>query len=255
MPQIDLLGHGQLPPKPDEDYLRDQLADAVTALPERQKLVVALYGYERLSFREVAEVLGSTEQRIAEMWGIALRTVVAAIEATSPDDFPKQAILGPDGEPLAPRVTERTQLEASVTEISEELVQALAIEPDLVYELSPRKFEELVAELYRRRGFKVTLTSSTGDKGVDVYVVRHDELGSSLSVVQAKRYRPDRKIGVSLVRELKGTVATTNASAGVLLTTSFFTKGAKALAAEYEYTLALRDFYELQALLRLPPIL
>ena len=107
-----------------------------------------------------------------------------------------------------------------------------------MYELSPRKFEELVAELYRRRGFKVTLTSSTGGKGVDVYVVRHDELGSSLSVVQAKRYRPDRKIGVSLVRELKGTVATTNASAGVLLTTSFFTKGAKALAAEYEYTLA-----------------
>ena len=74
-------------------------------------------------------------------------------------------------------------------------------------------------------------------------------------VVQAKRYRADRKIGVSLVRELKGTVATTNASTGVLLTTSSFTKGAKALAAEYEYTLALCDFYELQTLLRLPRIL
>jgi hypothetical protein len=125
-----------------------RLADAIMALPERQKLVVALYGYERLSFRQVAEVLGSTEQRVAQIWGASSRTLIAAIDATSPENFPTQAILGPDGEPLDPRSTGRTQLETSITEISEELIAALAIEPDLVYELTPRKFEELVAELF-----------------------------------------------------------------------------------------------------------
>jgi restriction system protein len=249
------MGHEQLPPKLNAAYLRDQLAEAITLLPERQKLVVALYGYEGLSFERIAEVLELTEQRVAAMWGEARRALIAAVDTSSPANFPAVAILGPEGEPLAPGSSKRTQLEASVTEISEELITALAKDPDLVYKLTPRKFEELVAELYRRRGFKVTLTPSTGDKGVDVYVVRHDELGSSLSVVQAKRYRPDRKIGLSLVRELKGTVATTNASTGVLLTTSFFTKGAKALAEEHRYTLELHDFYELQALLRLPRIL
>jgi hypothetical protein len=247
-------GHEQPPPKPDEKDLRDHLAEAIAALPERQKLVVALHDYEGLSFEEIAEVLGSSEQRASGLWNEALRALIAAVETTRPEDFPWPAILGPDGEPLAIASTERAQLETSVTEISEELIKALADDPGLLYQLTPRKFEELVAELYSRRGFKATLTPTTGDQGVDVYVVRHDELGRSLSVVQAKRYSPDRKIGPSIVRELKGTVATTNASAGVLLTTSFFTKGARALEDEYQYTLALHDFYELQTLLRLPRI-
>lgn len=81
-----------------------------------------------------------------------------------------------------------------------------------------------MAELYRRRGFNATLTPASGDAGVDVFVARHDELGSSLSVIQCKRFAPDRKVGVGLVRELQGTLLGAGATAGVLLTTSFFTK-------------------------------
>jgi len=49
----------------DESELRDRIADAIAALPEREKLVVALYYYENLTLREIGEVLGVTESPIA----------------------------------------------------------------------------------------------------------------------------------------------------------------------------------------------
>src|SRR2546425_9342669 len=39
--------------------LKDRLAHAISRLPEREKLVVALYYYENLTLREIGEVLGS----------------------------------------------------------------------------------------------------------------------------------------------------------------------------------------------------
>jgi restriction system protein len=134
--------------------------------------------------------------------------------------------------------------------VSDHLIESLAEQPRLLYELSPRKFEELVAELYQRQGFEALLTPASGDGGVDVYVVRHDELGSSLTVVQCKRYAANHKIGVALVRELHGTVAATGASTGVLLTTSFFTGGARSIEKEFKYRLSLQDFLMVHQLLQ-----
>ena len=42
-------------------------ADAIAALPEREKLVIALYYYENLTLREIGEVLGVTESRISQL--------------------------------------------------------------------------------------------------------------------------------------------------------------------------------------------
>src|SRR5205807_1029928 len=50
----------------DQSELRDRIADAIAALPEREKLVVALYYYENLTLREVGEGLGATEPRAAQ---------------------------------------------------------------------------------------------------------------------------------------------------------------------------------------------
>jgi RNA polymerase sigma factor for flagellar operon FliA len=47
--------------------LKDRLADAIAALPEREKLVIALYYYENLTLREIGEVLGVTESRISQL--------------------------------------------------------------------------------------------------------------------------------------------------------------------------------------------
>jgi RNA polymerase sigma factor FliA len=46
---------------------KDRVADAIARLPEREKLVVALYYYENLTLREIGEVLGVTESRISQL--------------------------------------------------------------------------------------------------------------------------------------------------------------------------------------------
>jgi RNA polymerase sigma factor for flagellar operon FliA len=51
----------------DETDLKDRVAEAITRLPEREKLVVALYYYENLTLREIGEVLGVTESRISQL--------------------------------------------------------------------------------------------------------------------------------------------------------------------------------------------
>jgi RNA polymerase sigma factor FliA len=47
--------------------LREIVADAITSLPEREKLVITLYYYEDLTLREIGEVLGVTESRVSQL--------------------------------------------------------------------------------------------------------------------------------------------------------------------------------------------
>jgi RNA polymerase sigma factor FliA len=51
----------------DQGEVRDRIADSIAALPEREKLVVALYYYENLTLREIGEVLGVTESRVSQL--------------------------------------------------------------------------------------------------------------------------------------------------------------------------------------------
>jgi len=71
--QVSLLDtipdHGAPDPQAvvDQGELRDRIADAIAALPEREKLVIALYYYENLTLREIGEVLGVTESRVSQL--------------------------------------------------------------------------------------------------------------------------------------------------------------------------------------------
>jgi RNA polymerase sigma factor for flagellar operon FliA len=51
----------------DVTELRDTLADAIARLPEREKIVIALYYYDGLTLREIGEVLGVTESRVSQL--------------------------------------------------------------------------------------------------------------------------------------------------------------------------------------------
>src|SRR4051794_19838855 len=71
--QVSLLDTIQDPGAPDPAAvmdatdLKDRIADAIARLPEREKLVVALYYYENLTLREIGEVLGVTESRVSQL--------------------------------------------------------------------------------------------------------------------------------------------------------------------------------------------
>jgi RNA polymerase sigma factor for flagellar operon FliA len=71
--QVSLLDTIQDPGAPDPAKaadatdLKDRVADAIARLPEREKLVIALYYYENLTLREIGEVLGVTESRVSQL--------------------------------------------------------------------------------------------------------------------------------------------------------------------------------------------
>lgn len=57
----------------DERELRQDLAKAVQTLPERERLVISLYYVEKLTMREVADVLAVSETRVSQLHAQAVK--------------------------------------------------------------------------------------------------------------------------------------------------------------------------------------
>jgi RNA polymerase sigma factor for flagellar operon FliA len=64
----------------DSAELKDRLADAIESLPERERLVIALYYYENLTLREIGEVLGVTESRVSQLHTKAVLGLRSALQ-------------------------------------------------------------------------------------------------------------------------------------------------------------------------------
>jgi hypothetical protein len=137
-----------------------------------------------------------------------------------------------------------------VLEANEELIRYLARHPETLYELNPRKFEEIVADIFRDKGFGVTLTPRTRDGGRDIHAVHKDSVGSLLYLIECKRYSSSKKVGVELIRALYGVKQRERATMGILATTSSFTTVALDFATPLKYELSLRDYTSMQAWLK-----
>jgi len=51
----------------EEEELRRLLAEAIDRLPERERLIIALYYYEGLTLKEIGNVLGVSESRVCQL--------------------------------------------------------------------------------------------------------------------------------------------------------------------------------------------
>jgi RNA polymerase sigma factor for flagellar operon FliA len=69
----------------DAGEMKDRLAEAIARLPEREKLVVALYYYENLTLREIGEVLGVTESRVSQLHTKAVLRLKSRLQAEPAD--------------------------------------------------------------------------------------------------------------------------------------------------------------------------
>ncbi|MFW5713643.1 MAG: restriction endonuclease [Brevefilum sp.] len=96
---------------------------------------------------------------------------------------------------------------------------------DSLLALSPKDFEQLVAELFEAYGHQAEIAGGTADHGVDV-IVRQAQ--GEKWVVQCKRYAGS--VGEPMVRDLLGTLQHEEAQRAYLITTGSFTSRAKAWA-------------------------
>jgi restriction system protein len=87
------------------------------------------------------------------------------------------------------------------------LVNELTRNPQLIYQIDSRKWEEIIAAAYDKEGFdEVILTPSSGDRGRDVIAIKHG-FGSVRFIDQVKRYKPGHVVKADEVRALIGVLA------------------------------------------------
>ena len=127
-------------------------------------------------------------------------------------------------------------------EISSSLAYQVARNPNLLYQLSPREFEEFIAELFASFGYQVQLTARTRDGGRDLVAVRSEHGLLSKLLVECKRFARDRPVGISYVRELYAVKTLERATKAILATTSTFSRDARTLERQLIYELELKDF-------------
>lgn len=65
-------------------------------------------------------------------------------------------------------------------------------------------------------------------------------------VVECKKYSPAHPVKVNLVRQLSGVVQAERATAGILVTTSSFTRGARELEKQLFHQISLKDYMDIQ---------
>lgn len=133
----------------------------------------------------------------------------------------------------------------SVTVFNDSLLRRAICDPKIMYSFSSREFEKMICELLEKQGYKVKLTKQTRDGGKDIIIVQNSILGEFCIYVECKKYDMARPISVGLVRELYGTVMAENATAGMMITTSYFTKDAKAYTEKIKHRMTLKDYNDL----------
>ena len=149
-----------------------------------------------------------------------------------------------DGETVVeeePVIPPLETLEKSYDELRKALCAELL---KLIKSKPPIFFERLVLQLMQRLGYGRLVPDSaehlggSGDGGVDG-LIKEDKLGLSEIYMQAKRW--DAPVGSKTVREFLGALDQAGAKKGVLITTSTFTKDAKAPLGKTDKKVSLID--------------
>ena len=104
-----------------------------------------------------------------------------------------------------------------------EIIRLINEDPDVIFKIDHRKWEEMVAAIYQQEGYdEVTLTPRSGDGGRDVIAVKHGHRCVRF-IDQVKAYKPGHLVTAEEVRALGFTLMSDqNATKGFVTTTSDF---------------------------------
>ncbi|MDC7996895.1 restriction endonuclease [Gilvibacter sediminis] len=144
----------------------------------------------------------------------------------------------------------KPELITKIEVVNTDLLDRVKRYPELIHEIGHRKFEELSLELMAKQGFDVVGTKATRDGGKDMYIVQNSLFGEFVYYVECKNFSADRPVGVRYVRELYGTVQADRATAGLLITSSYFSKEAKEFREQIRTQMGLLDYRGMQKLLK-----
>lgn len=126
--------------------------------------------------------------------------------------------------------------------VNDSVIRRLQKSPEDIYKITPRQFEEIIAELLSNMGWDVELTQETRDGGKDILAYMNTEIGRFLCLVEAKRHRKKRPVGVGIIRNLYGTFCDYQANSAMLVTSSHFSDDSKDFQKKHSYQLSLKEY-------------
>jgi hypothetical protein len=133
-----------------------------------------------------------------------------------------------------------------ILDINKELLKYIAKHPEALYDISPRKFEELIADIIKDMGFDVELTKMTRDGGRDIVAHVRNKLTSMLMYVECKHFAKDRPVGVDIIRQVIGVKELYKPNKSLIVTSSFFTKDALREKSLIDSQLDLKDHKDIK---------
>lgn len=207
------------------------------------RLMVVLDGAEGILPRQLENILNRLFN-----WKAILNVIVITRESPIKTRRGREINLGPPVGKLYGLKEQTAQkkiiqlVAPQVLTTNDELILKLKRTPDDLFKITPRQFEEVIADLLTNMGMEVEITPATRDGGKDILAYMKTEIGKFLCLVEAKQYDKRRPVGVGLVRSLFGTLIDHQATSGMLVTTSRFARPAKEFQQKHKYQLSLKDY-------------
>ncbi|CAG9613400.1 hypothetical protein BACCIP111899_02615 [Bacillus rhizoplanae] len=93
-------------------------------------------------------------------------------------------------------------------------------------DMDPFDFEELVADIFRKRGYKAQVTSRSNDGGKDIILRRNGQV----AFVECKRYNAKKKVGRPDMQKFHSALVDANANKGYFVTSNEFASTAQEYA-------------------------
>lgn len=229
-----------------EQELKMIIAQEIKNLPPKERTAIETYFKEGFTHKHT-DLYGPDIQNSVKRALMRLRHKLNDRLNTDNNSIPiavhpKQLIL-----PEAPRIITDIRL------VNQKILERINRDPYEMYNLSPRQFEIMCAELYEERGYKVILTQETRDGGKDLIILDDRDLGKFKVYGECKRYAPDNPVSVNVVKQLAGNIWADNVTAGVVMTSSYFSPDAKDFANKFKHQISLMDFSRLHQMMMVKP--
>lgn len=132
----------------------------------------------------------------------------------------------------------------------ERLILEISDNPDLIYNISPREFEEVINRVLQDEGFETELTQATRDGGRDIVATKYEMGKPIVFYIECKRYGRRNSVGVSIVRSLYGVQTSDQINKSILVTTGHVTRGARRFVEKQNTMMSILDVNEIHHLIK-----
>jgi hypothetical protein len=96
------------------------------------------------------------------------------------------------------------------------------VNPNIIFNMNPHRFEEFIARIFINMGYNVELTKKTRDGGRDIFGFR--DADKKKVAIEVKRYSPKNPISIGLVQRFVGANVVEDVTDMLFVTSSRYTK-------------------------------